>query len=514
MGNLFDNRKVRWGAAGIAGAVLLVFLLVSGVDSNNPSRLVLFIGHFHPVIVHFPIGFLLLAALLELAPVIYRPLAPVRQAVPFVLGLGIVGSVFAVVAGFFLSFEGGYQEALVRNHKLLGISVLIGSVLAAVLLFLSRYRLSAVFTRAFHTFLYLTAGLVLWTGHLGGTLTHGSGYLTENLPDSFKRLVGFASFGSNSDRFVDVDSALVFEDLIAPILKNRCVECHGEGKTKGDLRLDSPEGLQNGGESGSIFTAGHPENSEIVRRITLPLYDEDVMPPEGELPLTIGETELIRWWIANGASFEQRVGDVEELPSSVQTIINRLSRPLSEKKTGIFALDVPPADSQAINAAEASGLIIRSLGQGLPFLQVSALNVRSQLDETSFALLRPLSQQIADLDLSNTSLSDTSLNLVSEMPHLTRLHLQGSGVGDDALRYLKDLAYLQYLNLYGTRVTDSGLDHLTGLASLRSLYLWQTEVTENGVRRLLERLPNLEVNLGTTLAEVTSGEPDSTVIRQ
>ena len=37
---------------------------------------------------------------------------------------------------------------------------------------------------------------------------------------------------------------------IFPILASHCIKCHGEAKQEGELRLDSPEGIREGGEFG------------------------------------------------------------------------------------------------------------------------------------------------------------------------------------------------------------------------------------------------------------------------
>ena len=93
---------------------------------------------------------------------------------------------------------------------------------------------------------------------------------------------------------------LIFERDIAPILKSHCVKCHGDEKQQGGLRFDSRAGGIKTGDSGEAsITPGHPEKSEILRRVTT--SDETLrMPPKGD-PLSPSQVELVRRWILAGA---------------------------------------------------------------------------------------------------------------------------------------------------------------------------------------------------------------------
>jgi uncharacterized membrane protein/mono/diheme cytochrome c family protein len=481
-----------WGVAGLSLALLATGLLL--IDWGNPPDVLLFIGRFHPLIVHFPIGLLLLAGLLE-GVALFRPFRG-RSAAAFVLFLGALSAVAAVVAGLLHSLEGGYDEALVSSHKWLGIAVAVGAVSAAGLKIRGLRKPSRALDRAYAGALLATGGAVLVVAHLGASLTHGSGYLTYYLPSTLKRVVGVAEARAAKPQIADIDSALVYQDLVAPIFKARCTACHNANKEKGGLRLDVPEELRKGGTSGPVVVAGSPEESELLRRVTLPLGHEDAMPPDGAKPLDIGETELIRWWIAHGAAFEKKVGDIEEVPASVATLFSRIAPPRTEKKTGIYALEVAPADAQALAALNKAGYGIGALAHDVSLLQVTTLNIQQTFGDEELKRLLPVAGQITWLDLSGTRVGDLGLAALAEMPHLTRLSLAKTAIGDEGLRHLSGLKNLEYLNLYGTNVNDAGLKHLAGLDRLKALYLWQTGVTEAGAEQLKQTQPNLEIVLG------------------
>jgi hypothetical protein len=89
-----------------------------------------------------------------------------------------------------------------------------------------------------------------------------------------------------------------FEKDIKPILKARCVSCHGAVKQESDLRLDAGK-LVLKGASGPVIEPGQSAASELVLRV---LSDEEGyrMPLEGAR-LTTSQIDLIRDWIDAGA---------------------------------------------------------------------------------------------------------------------------------------------------------------------------------------------------------------------
>jgi len=68
---------------------------------------------------------------------------------------------------------------------------------------------------------------------------------------------------------------------------------------KGELRLDSAQGIRDG----DVIVPGKPDASELLKRVSLPSTDEDVMPPlkGGAQPLSDVERAVLREWIAGGA---------------------------------------------------------------------------------------------------------------------------------------------------------------------------------------------------------------------
>ncbi len=495
MSDVAPEARSKFVGLSLVGALTLTVFLQFWVDgTETPSNMALFIGRFHPSLVHLPIGILSLAVLFEVAS---RRTGTTRfdRAIPAILLLGAWGAIAAVIAGLFISLDGSYDGDTLMWHRRLGMAVAILASLA--------YLARASSTNAKHlrtTYVGLLAALFLAIsigGHMGGQLTHGAGYLTRYMPDGLRSLVGVApqaepGGGAHAgEEAAERDLSSTYTAAIRPILNDRCMPCHTDGE--GGLYLDTPGGIMDGGDTAVAVVPGNPARSEIIRRITLPLSHGDHMPPEEEAQLTIPEAALLHWWIENGAEFEQPIADAP-LPSAIHAIFQSLG--IDPDADALApAPDVPAADPAALEAAHAAGLTVSPIAADGPFLQARCTST-ANCGAAQLTALRPLARQVAWLDLRGAPIDDASLSVVSELEHLTRLHLERTSITDGALAHLQGLQRLEYLNLYGTDVSDDGIARLAELPALQAVFLWQTGVTEVGAQSLREARPGVEVNLG------------------
>ena len=86
---------------------------------------------------------------------------------------------------------------------------------------------------------------------------------------------------------------------VKPLLVQRCVICHGPLRQESGLRLDAAQFVRAGGALGAAVVPGDPDGSPIIQAVT-GANGLTRMPKEGK-PLTRGEIELLRRWIAQGA---------------------------------------------------------------------------------------------------------------------------------------------------------------------------------------------------------------------
>lgn len=466
-----------------------------------------FIGRFHPVLVHLPIGFLILAGLLEIGRLTNK-IEVKESTIIFVLFWSSIGATLSCIAGYLLSLGGGYEAELLEEHKWQGIWVAVASWIAWIAkseLFFNKIP--------FGILLYLPSlavgvFLTMIAGHHGGSLTHGEGYLTQETPEPFRKWLGMdAKTDKSSDEIkpiVDINNAMVFQDVVNPIIKARCVQCHNANKSKGDLRMDQVELLKKGGENGPIFIAGKGEESEMIKRCLLPLEDENHMPPKGKTQLTEGQVAILSWWIDQGAPFDKKVAELKAT-DAIKPVLAALS---SEQSTGsssqmtattkespVLSLKVPSADAKAVEALKKAGLLVMPIANESNLLEVNAVNIGS-LTDAQIALLEPLKEQIIWLKLGDTKITDQAAGTIAKLKNLQKLHLENTGITDATVRQIKSLPYLEYLNLVNTQVTDAGIKELATTKSLLSLHVWHSKVTEAGAAALKQVKPNLDVTIG------------------
>ncbi len=459
------------------------------------SDIIFFFGRFHPIVLHLPIGVLSLAFLLEVL-CRFKNFTQYRPAVSLTLWIGSAFAVITAAFGYMLGMEGGFDNELLSIHQWTGIGVAVLSIITLIFYDQSRKHKSVAFHNAYLSSITGTVILMAVAGHYGGALTHGSDYLTEFMPDALRTMTGLPPNEKKEFRkIVNLSEAVVYHDIVYPILDKGCVSCHNERKSKGDLKLHTAEGLLKGGENGPAFVAGSPEESSIMKRLYLPESHDDHMPPKGKLQLSSDEIKLLSWWIREGAPFDKKVSELK-VDQPLQLVLNTLVDADANKSAVEKLLDgdVNPADSQVVHNLQAKGLRIAPLRSEVHWLKASASQNLSA-DSLGNDLVA-LAEQLTWLDLGGSATTDKALANFGSFKNLTRLHLEQTKITDEGLSYLKELSYLEYLNLYGTAVSDKGIIGLAGLKNLKRLYVWQTNVTPEGASRLQQELPGLEVNLG------------------
>ncbi|MEO5820158.1 MAG: c-type cytochrome domain-containing protein [Vicinamibacteraceae bacterium] len=460
--------------------------------SELGPQLAAFVGRFHPLLVHFPIAFLLLAGALELLALRRRTGPPWLAArFPLLVVAALVAAV-AATAGYLLGASGGYGGPTFERHLQLGIVVAIGALITALAAW--RRQRTGAGDRVVGAALALTLIALTGAGHLGATLTHGEGYLTEFAPAPLLTLFGGA--GTPAAAFAgSVERAPVFPALVQPVLQRHCVSCHAPGAARGGLVLDTPDAILKGGDHGPVITPGRALASELVRRVWLPPDHPDAMPPRGQRPLPAADASVLRWWIDSGASFEQPLGELEVPPDVLPVVEARLG-PLSRGGPTIPAVSLAIPDARQLAAIRDRGIDVRTVADGSPFLQVRLSGREPPADDGRVASLGPIAPHVLWLTVADTAITDAAFPAIAKLTNLTRLDVSRTAVTDRGLQALAPLAQLESLNAYGTPVTDAGLASLATLPRLRRVYLWQTAVTPAGVERLRAAAPKLEIVLG------------------
>ena len=458
------------------------------------SDLAPFVGRFHPLLVHFPIAFLLLAGALEVWTARRGAASPWIAAARLpLLALAAVAAALAAAAGYLLGTSGGYGGATFDRHLQLGVVVAIGALLTTIAAW--RRQRTGAGNAIVRTGLALTLAALTVAGHLGATLTHGEGYLTDVAPAPLRTLIaGVAGTPAAAAFAGPVERAPVYPALVRPVLQRHCVSCHTAGTARGGLALDTPEGILKGGDHGPVVAPGRGLGSELVRRVWLPADHPDVMPPRGQRPLPAADAGLLRWWIDGGASFEQPLAELD-VPPDVLPVVERRLGALARGGPTIPQVSLAAPDPARLAAIRGGGIDLRPIADGSPFLDARVTGREAPADGR-VASLAPLAPHVLWLTLSDTATTDAAFPAIAKMTNVTRLDVSRTATTDRGLLALAPLAQLETLNLYGTQVTDAGLAPLAALPRLRRIYLWETGVTPAGVERLRAARPKLEIVLG------------------
>jgi uncharacterized membrane protein len=137
----------------------------------------LFLGRFHVLVLHLPIGIVLLAIAGELAARWSR-WRQADAASDFLYRLGAVTAVVAVLLGMLHAGEGGFNPGDLSAHRIWGISFAVVTIAVALL----RSMAADLYAKVQPLAAIVLIVAMTMTGHYGGNLTHGTTFLTEYAP--------------------------------------------------------------------------------------------------------------------------------------------------------------------------------------------------------------------------------------------------------------------------------------------------------------------------------------------
>lgn len=107
-----------------------------------------------------------------------------------------------------------------------------------------------------------------------------------------------AEISAEARALPDAPRAVDFATQVLPVLRMRCLICHGGA---GGLYTDAHSSLMTGGTHGPAFKACYPEQSVLVQKTSPAPPFGSRMPRSGPPFLPIEEQLLLRQWIAEGA---------------------------------------------------------------------------------------------------------------------------------------------------------------------------------------------------------------------
>jgi uncharacterized membrane protein len=454
----------------IALNAMLLFLAVLDDQLTVPAWLQV-IGRLHPMVLHFPIVLIVAYALCRwLTPKEGTPAADWLR--PFgdrLLLWAAFAAVVTALAGILLSRETAYEGSAIGWHKWTGtltslalLALLLGKDVTAI----GNQRWIAI----------LPLAIVIIAGHLGGDLTHGTGYV-------------FAPIKAATPPVPPYDEAMVYADLVRPVIAARCMQCHNSGTTKGGLNMEDPVQFAKGGRNGKPWDTTAEEMGLLLSRIHLPPEDKKHMPPANKTQLTEQEGKILYAWIRDGAPFDKKVVELAST-DSLQIIAAKVLRSNEEE-----TFDFSPADEKTIAALRTNYRAITPLATGSPALAVdfygAGLFESKQLTELS-----PLKEQIVSLNLDKMPVTDKDLPNLAAFRNLRQLNLDFTRITGVGLSVLTQLPKLSSLSLSGTPINGDDLKTLAALPSLRKLYCWKTRIPDAVISSVRQQRKDLQLSTG------------------
>jgi uncharacterized membrane protein/mono/diheme cytochrome c family protein len=387
-------------------------------------------GRFHPLLVHFPIAILLLALVFELLART-KSFKKLKAAVQSTLLIGAITSLFSVATGLIIEQEGGYDDKLLTIHKYLGIST---TLLSFGVYFLRQriWSFDKIKRKRIQLMLLIpVAVLVSLTGHWGGSLTHGEDYFFE-----FTDKAVTSSQKLKLPSVDSLDNAVMYSDVIKPILEAKCYSCHGARRQKGDLRLDGRDHILHGGKHGDVVTSTPPDSSALYYRLLLPVEDKKHMPPKEKPQLSSAEIDLIHSWINGGFSFDANVVDFNDR-DKIADYINAIHS-AQNRESLVPSEEVDAADPKILKQLNDKNILVVPVAQGSNYLMVNFVNARSSGDEVMDVLI-PLAEQVVWLSLEQTKVTDEGMKAIAKLTKLRTLYLNNTAVGDVGIETLENL---------------------------------------------------------------------------
>lgn len=107
-----------------------------------------------------------------------------------------------------------------------------------------------------------------------------------------------------------------FAKDIQPIIEKSCVKCHGKGRDKGGLMMETRESLLKGGDSGAAVVVGKSAESLLIELVS-GLDPDEVMPQKGT-KLTSREVSLMRAWIDQGLKWDSAITFAKKEPTNLK----------------------------------------------------------------------------------------------------------------------------------------------------------------------------------------------------
>lgn len=427
----------------------------------------------HPMILHFPIVLIVLYVLYVLF--FQKKISPQETALhigELLLLLSAFTSVITALMGLFLSKEEGYDAEAMLWHKWGGVAV----SLLMLLWYSLRNSIAKTKTGTVAATLVSFAAII-FAGHQGAGISHGQNFLLAPILPEKKQ------------QQVLLEDAVVFANMVKPIMQTKCMSCHNSKKAKGELVMETEELLLKGGKDGKLWDSTEASYGLLMKRIHLPLETKKHMPPQGKPQLTEDEISILSNWIKTGADFKIKVVDLAA-NSELRKIA---ARTFSTLETDEY--DFAAADESKVQSLNNNYRIVFPLAKGSPALGAEFFSA-SQFKPENLKDLLSVKLQLVTLSLDKMPVKDEDLKTIGQFSQLRKLNLSFTDITGATINELHGLKELKHLSLSGTAIKVEAVKSLSSLKQLTKLFIWNTGIKEYVIKQLQQENKNLVIETG------------------
>lgn len=245
-----------------------------------------------------------------------------------------------------------------------------------------------------------------------------------------------------------------------------------------------------GGEVGQTIVPYKPDESEMIKRLHLPLENEEHMPPDGKGQLSEADIQILERWIALGALDTLRLSHLDR-SEKLAILVRDLMEP---DPTNRWENLPKVADSTILNLSSDYVNVTRIASTS----EAIKVNVFLSPNHNPKSLngLQRIANNIVELDLSGIPIGSSEMELIATFANLEWLELDRTPISDDDLGRLGVLDKLRLLKIYETNITDKSILVFKDMPNLKRLYLWRTGIEHGTLDEFKKERPELEIDLG------------------
>ena len=483
-----------------------------------------FAGRFHIVLLHLPIGILGLAILSSILRLLRIRLFD-DSAQLSILFIGSLSALAAVVCGLMLAQEDGDLSEDLLWHMYTGIAVFVTSVLS-VWTFTAAINKKSAGIKALYAASLLACGVSLvWSGHIGGGVTHGNSFLTKHAPwnqtapDEQSVSHEQTAVASQSDASQKTEASAPTppkKQSIARMMQREDLQNKND-QTKTDADQEAQQEAM--GDEGMDDDAMDPMNAQSDMnpengnaQANALLFKQQVEPilaarcyechgaAKKKGSLRLDSPQFIRAGGKGGAVIVP--GQPERSSLYTLTVLDEddpdimppKGAPLSKAEAAIlhkwildgalFGDEQSGAVEPAKKAADNRVSRMEQAAQGVEKADAAAVKALEQAG----ARVRKLSSNGALLDIDMRYMDkkvDEVLPLLQGLESNVRwLDLARTAANDATLKNVASLLHLQRLMLHETKITDAGMKQIAKLKELEVLNLYACAITDKGLEQL------------------------------